>query len=29
MNEQMTQASANGSGDLQSLISGADTWTIE
>lgn len=29
MNEQMTQAAANGSGDLQSLISGADTWTIE
>ncbi len=29
MSEQMTQAAANGPGDLQSLISGADTWTIE
>jgi 2-oxoglutarate ferredoxin oxidoreductase subunit beta len=29
MNEQMTQAAANGSGDLQSLISGSDTWTID
>ena len=28
MNEQMTQAAANGPGDLQSLLSGSDTWTI-
>ncbi len=29
MAEQMTQAQANGKGNLQSLISGSDTWTIE
>jgi 2-oxoglutarate ferredoxin oxidoreductase subunit beta len=28
MHEQMTKAGANGPGDLQSLISGSDTWTI-